>query len=64
MLRISWTSQNQRRQFVEGGQKTKTINYFRLRQLHFFGHVVRKEEMEKLFVTEKIVGKGTEEDNS
>jgi len=64
ILRISWTSHTTNEDILlKADRRRKLLTTIRLRQLQFFGHVTRKEEIEELFVTGKIEGKGTEEDN-
>ena len=48
---------------LKADRRRKLLTTIRLRQLQLFGHVMRKEEMEELFVAGRLEGKGTEEDN-
>jgi len=60
MLRISWTSHTANEDILlKADRRRKLLTTIRLRQLQFFSHVMRKEEMEELFVTGRIEGKRT-----
>jgi len=58
MLRISWTSHTTNEDIMlKADRRRKLQTTIWLKQLQFFGHVMRKEEMEELFVTGRIEGK-------
>ena len=58
MLKIPWTSYTNNEEVLKrSGTQRKLLCTIRKRQLEFFGHVMRKEEIENLVVTGKINGK-------
>ena len=58
MLKIPWTSYiNNEEVLKRSGSQRKLLCIIRQRQLEFFGHLMRKEEIENLVVTGKINGK-------
>ena len=64
MLRLSWTKKLMNEEVLKRvGKERKLMKRIRKRQLEFLGHIVRKEKLENLTVTEKIEGKEVEGDN-
>ena len=57
MLRISWTEKISSDEFTRRARVTPSlINTVRMRQMHFVGHVFRKDGIEKTSMTGKIEG--------
>ena len=58
ILRISWTEMKSNAQVLEmAGTQRALMNTVRRKQLEFLGHVLRKDELEKLVFCGKIEGK-------
>ena len=58
MLRIPWTARKSNKEILQDARERRTlINKIRKRQAIFFGHVMRRENMEHLITTGKIQDK-------
>ena len=59
MLKLPWTSRISNEEVLQrADSKRKLLWTIRERQLEFLGHVMRKEVIENLVVTDKTDGKG------
>ncbi len=58
MLKISWTERRTNEEVLQGvGVGRELMSTVRRRQMHFLGHVTRREGLEHLSLTGKIEGK-------
>ncbi|GFR61012.1 endonuclease-reverse transcriptase [Elysia marginata] len=58
MLRISWTEKKSNETvLIEANSRGSLIKTIRKRQATFLGHVMRREKLEHLITTGKLVGK-------
>lgn len=57
MMKIPWTARRSNTEVLEMvGEERKLMRVVRLRQMNFFGHVMRREGMENLIVTGMVEG--------
>ncbi len=58
MLKVTWYSHTTIEEVLRrAGYEKYLVMTIRRRQLEFFGHVMRKEGLEELFITGKIEGR-------
>ena len=58
MMKVSWTAKVSNKIILQMANETRTlINEIRKRQSHFFGHILRKGQIEHTVITGKISGK-------
>ena len=61
MMKILWTDTVSNEDVLSRAQvKRKLMKDIRVRQLKFLGHIIRKDSVENLAMTEKIGGRGVE----
>ena len=64
MMRIPWTDKLTNEEVLQRAVvERKLVGEIRTRQMRFLGHVIRKDGLENLALTEKIEGKRVEEEN-
>jgi ribosomal 50S subunit-associated protein YjgA (DUF615 family) len=58
MMKVPWTAKTSNEIILMRANETQTlITDIRKRQLHFFGHIIRKEQIEHTVITGKLSGK-------
>ena len=63
-MRIPWTDKARNEEVLKrAGTGIKLILEIRTKQMRFLGHLMRKDGLENLALTRRLMGRGAEEEN-